>query len=110
MKISVLTPSIRPDGLEVLQKSLERQTFQNFEWLVEIGMPKRGCDLSASLNRMLRRAEGEIIVMVQDYIKIPNHSLEEIDCGIHRRRPTKVPGDALAAEPPCCQNHSGRLR
>ena len=77
-KISVLSPSIRPRGLEVVQESLERQTFTSFEWLVEIGMPSRGCDLSAALNRMLLRSRGDIIVMLQDYLKIPHNAFEEI--------------------------------
>lgn len=77
-KVSVLTPSIRPEGLKVVQKSLERQTFKDFEWLVEIGLPARGCDLSASLNRMLKRAKGDRIVMLQDYIKIEDDALEKV--------------------------------
>jgi len=74
--ISILTPSIRPLGLEVTQQCLARQTFQDFEWLVEIGIPEKGCDLSAAWNRMLRRAKGEWIVLLQDYIKIPKDGLE----------------------------------
>lgn len=69
MKVSVLTPSIRPEGLKIVQQSLEQQTFQDFEWLVEIGIPGQGHDLNAAYNRMLRRARGEIIVSLQDYIK-----------------------------------------
>ena len=77
--ISVLCPTIRPEGLKVFMESLENQTFDSFEVLVELGLPKKfGCDLSASLNRMLRRAKGDIIVMLQDYIKIPDNALEEI--------------------------------
>lgn len=76
--ISVLTPSIRPEGLRVVQQVLERQTYQDFEWLVEIGMPARGFTLPADYNRMLRRAKGDIIVSLQDYIHIPQTALAYI--------------------------------
>lgn len=69
MKISVLTPSIRCEGLKIVQQSLEKQTFTDFEWLVEIGIPGKGHDLNKSYNRMLRRAKGELIVSTQDYVK-----------------------------------------
>lgn len=73
--ISVLTPSIRPVGLDATMKTLEAQTLQDFEWLVELGMPWRGSDLNAAYNRMLRRARGEIVVSLQDYIEIPPDAL-----------------------------------
>lgn len=76
MKISVITPTIRPEGLRVVQQSLERQTLQDFEWLVEVGVPGRGHDLNAAFNRMLRRAKGELAVFYQDYIKIMDQGLE----------------------------------
>jgi len=79
MRLSILSPSIRPRGLELVQESLAKQTFQDFEWLVEIGIPERGCDLSAAMNRMLKRAKGDIILIYQDYIRIPNdYELERI--------------------------------
>lgn len=77
MKISVITPSIRPEGLKVVQESLANQTLQDFEWLTEIGIPRKGCDLNQSFNRMIRRAKGELIVFYQDYIKIENDGLEK---------------------------------
>lgn len=76
MKISVLTPSIRPDGLKALQGCLEKQTLQDFEWLVELGIPGRGHDLNAAYNRMLRRAKGELVVSYQDYTRILDDGLE----------------------------------
>lgn len=85
-KISVITPTIRPKGIVVIQRSLSRQIFQDFEWLVEVGIPERGNNLCASLNKMLRRAKGDTIVMVQDYIKIPNDALEKIQ-KLHEENP-----------------------
>jgi len=74
--ISILTPTIRPQGLEIVQKCLAEQTFQDFEWLVEVGIPERGHDLCKALNRMLKRAKYDFIVMLQDYISILPDGLE----------------------------------
>lgn len=75
MKISVLTPSIRPAGLEITRKCLMEQSEQDFEWLVELGLGRH--DLNAAYNRMLRRAQGELVVSVQDYIQFPATYLEQ---------------------------------
>jgi len=77
MKISVLTPTIRPLGLECVKSSLEKQSFQGFEWLVEVSLPSRGHDLNASYNRLLRRCQGELVVSWQDYIKAPPDALQK---------------------------------
>ena len=74
--ISIITPSIRPEGLKVVQECLSKQTIQDFEWLTEIGIPPKN-DLSAALNRMLKRAKGKWVVMLQDYIKISDDGLEQ---------------------------------
>lgn len=76
--ISVLTPSIRPQFLDTTKKCLEEQSFQDFEWLVELGFPQRGFTLPTDFNNMLRRAKGDIIVILQDCISIPANALEEI--------------------------------
>lgn len=76
MKISVCSPTIRPEGLVFVQKCLSEQTFHDFEWLVEVGYGKH--DLNASYNRMIRRAKGEIFVSIQDYTKIPTDFLQKI--------------------------------
>lgn len=68
MRISVLTPSIRPLGLEILRTGLLKQTFTDFEWITEIGLGKH--DLNSAYNRMLVRAKGELVVSLQDYILI----------------------------------------
>lgn len=75
VKISVVTPTIRPLGLQTVQSSLERQTFQDFEWLVEVSLPSKGHDLNAAYNRLLRRCKGELVVSWQDYIKAPQDAL-----------------------------------
>lgn len=67
MKISVLTPSVRPSGLSDVQSSLECQAFKDFEWLTEIGLRNGKNDLNAAYNRMIRRAKGQLLVSIQDY-------------------------------------------
>ena len=78
--ISVLTPSIRPQGLEVVRHALRYQTYKDFEWIHELKAdPGSTCDLSACMNRLLRRASGAYIVFLQDYIDIGPYALEHID-------------------------------
>lgn len=77
--ISVLTPSIRPEYLYITQHALEQQTFTDFEWLVEVGLRNRGFMLPTDLNKMLRRAKGERVVMLQDCIRIEAEALERIN-------------------------------
>lgn len=66
--ISVLTPTIRGlKALKPIEQSLAYQTFDSWEWLVEIG-DGRTCDLNAAFNRMLRRARGELVVFIEDWV------------------------------------------
>lgn len=76
IKISVITPTIRPEGLKQLQECLQGQTFKDFEWLVEVGLPDNGHDLNAAFNRMIKRAKGELIVFYEDYTTIKPDGLE----------------------------------
>lgn len=75
MKISVLTPTIRPKGIDITRECLMNQTLQDFEWLVEVGIGRH--DLNAAYNRMLRRAKGELVVSLQDFIKVESDYLEQ---------------------------------
>lgn len=75
MRISVVTPSIRPRGLECVRNSLIAQTFRDFEWLVDINWTGK-VDLNTSLNRLLKRSRGELIVFLQDWIIVPPEGLE----------------------------------
>lgn len=77
MKISIITPSIRPEGLKITQECLKNQTFQDFEWLVEIGLGNKH-DLNKAFNACLMRAKGEIVVFLQDYIKIEQDALQRV--------------------------------
>lgn len=80
IRITVVTPTIRVRGLEIVQQSLKEQTFKNFEWLVEINCTGKH-DLNNAYNRMLKRAKGELVVSLQDYIKVaPNYLQKMWDC------------------------------
>lgn len=69
-KISVISVSIRPHGLAITQQCLAQQFFKDFEWLIELSVPEMGHDLNAAYNRALRRAKGELVVSLQDFIKV----------------------------------------
>lgn len=88
-KISVITPTVRPEGLALVAKALKRQTFKDFEWKIVgpwgverdlfptylnagfIPDPeKEGGDvwvLNKAYNHALRIAEGDLIISWQDY-------------------------------------------
>lgn len=91
MKISVITPTIRKEGLDVLRQSLSKQTFRDYEWL--IGSPfDPGIEeatwikddfvggfwtLNRIYNALFKRARGELIVSWQDWIWVPPDGLEK---------------------------------
>jgi len=75
-KITVVTPSIRPSGLVVMQECLKNQSFQDFEWLVEINYSGEH-DLNAAFNKMIKKSKGELIVFYQDYTKIKKDGLQK---------------------------------
>ena len=77
IKISVLTPTIRGDeGLYLPKKSLQEQTCKDFEWLIERNDPNDPPNFNQAMNRMIRKAQGELIVILQDYIQIKKNGLE----------------------------------
>lgn len=77
MKISVITPTIRPAGLQPIRESLMEQTFpvKDFEWLVDINITGKH-DLNAAFNRLIKRSSGELIVFYEDWTKIQPNGLE----------------------------------
>ena len=91
MKISVITPSVRPEMLETIAKCLKRQDFTDFNWFIcspermfiEIDRlighdyafvfvpepPKKEGDfyrLSGALNKGFQEADGELIIVIMD--------------------------------------------
>ena len=91
MKISVITPTIRPEGLALVRASLEKQIFKDFEWLIgskfdpEIKEAKWVKDdfkdgywsLNRIYNKLIKEANGELIVSLQDWIAIDSDGLEK---------------------------------
>jgi len=84
IKISIITTSIRPKGLDIVRECLEKQTFKSFEWLVDIGLDR--VDINQAHNRCLSRAKGELVVFYQDYIKIAPDALQGF-WEAHKRSP-----------------------
>lgn len=92
IKISVITPSIRKELLEIVSKCLRRQTEQSFEWLV--GSPedygfgrfikepsKLDGDfycLNKCMNSLYREVKGELIIQITDGIWFPPDTLERL--------------------------------
>lgn len=76
-KISVITPTIRgEEGLYLPRESLSKQTFRDFEWLFETHNPEEPPDFNQSMNRMIKKSQGELLVFLQDFITINKHGLE----------------------------------
>jgi len=90
-KISVITPTIRPEGLKLVKQALSYQDFRDWEWIIcspktmedevrnvvgsfdfkFIGNPPlkswQVWDLNYSYNRLIEKSEGELVVSWQDY-------------------------------------------
>lgn len=80
-KLAVITPTIRLEGLKIVQKALEEQDFEDFDWYIcspkepkdcwGTWIPdtfKGGCwTLNRAYNQLIRQSNGELIVSWQDY-------------------------------------------
>ncbi len=92
MKVSILTPSVRPKGLNIVEKALKNQTFKNFEWLLGtnfdpgISWAKWIPDnftggywtLNRIYNSLFKSAKGDLIISLQDNIWIPPDGVEKL--------------------------------
>lgn len=94
--ISVVFCTARQGGLDILKKSMDTQTFRDFEVIVVDRLnlksgfidiphppikPQMYYALSESLNVGVRAAKGELIVLLQDYIVVPPDGLQRFwDC------------------------------
>lgn len=90
-KVSIVTPSIRIDGLYVLKEALEEQTFKDFEWLIcsptDPGIrsarwiPDKFTEgfwtLNRAYNSLFKHSQGELIVTLQDWIWIAPDGIEK---------------------------------
>lgn len=89
MKISVITPTIRKEGLDIVRLALKNQTFRDFEWI--IGSPFDP-DISGAIsvidyfdgdntinrvyNALIRESKSDCIVTLQDFTYIKPDALE----------------------------------
>ena len=94
MKISVVTLSVRPEGLKIVEKALRRQTERSFDWVIgtptkpDVGIehiwiqdpPKpEGLywQVYRQYNECIRQSRGDLIVSVQDYTYFNPDALEK---------------------------------
>lgn len=92
MKITIITPSVRVEMLDIVKKCLSRQTESDFEWIVISPFeykdaiwledpPMRPGDyyrLNGAWNKAFRKAEGELIVSIVDGLWFPPDTLEKL--------------------------------
>lgn len=97
--ITVITPTIRPEGLNLVEKALKRQTYKDFEWIVIspqhvnikgfrridklLSDPPKTDDLVWTLNRAYNKAikhsQGDLIVSWQDWTYSNPEALEKFE-------------------------------
>lgn len=76
--ISIITPTVRPKGMELVEKALRRQTFTDFEHLINTQRYSGGYwGLNRAYNDLIRKAKGELIVSWQDYTYATPQCLEK---------------------------------
>lgn len=99
--LTILTPSVRPNGLGIVDLGLSRQSIEKFEWLIcmperfvedgkkQIGLNeptfittpplKEGMfwDLNSAYNRLIKRAKGDLIISIQDNTFFSPEALEK---------------------------------
>lgn len=75
-RISVITPTIRPEGLKIAREGLLKQTFKDFEWIVKINTTGE-VDFNKAMNEAIGQAKGELVVSLQDFISIPEDGLQK---------------------------------
>lgn len=100
-KISVMTLTNRPGGIDITWGCLKRQTFTDFEWVLVDAIDRRKeveeyvnddrlrylkqnekpekalTNLAHADNQGFRNCDGELIVCIQDYIWFPPDALEK---------------------------------
>jgi len=88
--VSVITPSVRKEALEIVAKSLQKQTWDLWEWLIcspfdpEIPWATWIPDkfeggfwtLNRAYNALIEQAKGSLIVSWQDSIYVPPEGIE----------------------------------
>lgn len=98
--ISVITPTVRPEGLKLVEKALMRQTYTDFEWLICAPKKLTGLvdenttmeytfvqepvkqtgdvwSLNKAYNKLISVAKGQLIVSWQDFTYAKPDTLEK---------------------------------
>ena len=104
-RVSLLTITNRPGGMDIALANQRRQTVQEFEWILvdalreqrgPYGIPEppktRLGNMAASVNEGLAHCRGEYIVLLQDYIWIPPRGIERFLKAQEKRGPCLVTG------------------
>ena len=79
-KITVITASVRKEGIPIVQKHLRTQTFKDFEHIIqgrEGSMEGNYWTLNQDMNIAIGKAKGELIVSIQDYTAFKPDALEK---------------------------------
>jgi hypothetical protein len=80
-QISVITPTVRLEGLELVKRALKRQTFTDFEHIImnRIGEPEENLywTVYREYNRAVQSARGDLIVSWQDFTYAGPDTLEK---------------------------------
>lgn len=92
MKITVITPTIRKEGLALVDKALNNQTFTDFEWLIGSKFEPKDFTraswiedkheggiwtLNRCYNDLIKNSKGELIVSWQDFTWSDKYALEK---------------------------------
>ena len=105
-KITIITPSIRRDGLAIVNRGIRRQTTEDFEWLVVspedygygtwVKDPGKNegdyWSVYKAMNEAVRHAKGEIVVSWQDHTYAPPDTLEKFLDHYNREPKTIITG------------------
>lgn len=78
--ISIITASVREKGIPIVEKHLRAQTFRDFEHIIqrrEGTMEGNYWTLNQDMNIALRKAQGELIVSIQDWTAFKPDALEK---------------------------------
>lgn len=78
--ISVITPTVRPEGVGLVKKALSKQTYKDFEHIVqgrESELGDKYWTVYSDYNKAIEKAKGDLIVSVQDYTYFKPDTLEK---------------------------------
>lgn len=79
--LSVITPTSRgKEAVELVEKALSRQTYQDFEWIVEEKSSHRKgmvWNLNYDYNKAIKKSKGDLIISWQDWTYAKPDTLEK---------------------------------